>query len=312
MNRFAPVACRSLIFGVAAVLYAGCAPSIESQPPGGSTGGNSVGSTGGAATGGRGSGGISAGASGGGTIGTGGAGTGGAVVNTGGTPGTGGAAANTGGTPGTGGTIGAGGAATGGRGGASGSGGSNSGTGGLLGGRGGSGVNATGGANAGGRGGATTGSGGSSVVVPPNCILSTPVSYKKDVEPFLTNSCGKGNGSGCHVTDASSTTGSACPDGTNTCGFDHAYDWITAGSHDSSCPQTPNPKRFEVVMAVINQANPPSCSKSRIMPPPGMGPTPTACQLAALQLWLALPRVLQMHRTDDSSPPGMYLMPPYN
>jgi hypothetical protein len=70
--------------------------------------------------------------------------------------------------------------------------------------------------------------------------------------------------------------------------------------------------RFEVVLAVIAAANPPSCSKSGIMPPAGMGTPLTTCQIAALQAWLAEPMVLQMHRADDSSPTTPYLMPPYN
>ena len=100
-------------------------------------------------------------------------------------------------------------------------------------------------------------------------------------------------------------------------GYDHAYDWITAGSHASSCPQTPNPKRFEIVLDVIAAANPPTCSKSRKMPPPdatGAGKrTPLgACQVATLQAWLAEERVTQMHRPDDSSPTTPYPMPPFN
>ena len=39
------------------------------------------------------------------------------------------------------------------------------------------------------------------------------------------------------------------------------------GAHPSSCPETPTPKRFQVVMAVIAGANPGRCSKSRQMPP---------------------------------------------
>ena len=136
-----------------------------------------------------------------------------------------------------------------------------------------------------------------------SCNLPATVSFKKDVEPHLITSCGGGNG--CHVIDASSTMSSG--------GFDHGYDWITAGSHASSCPETPNPKRFEVVIAVIDAANPPSCSKSRQMPPPGASQPPlTTCQVAALQAWLDEPLVTQMHRADDSSPTTPYPMPPFN
>jgi hypothetical protein len=138
------------------------------------------------------------------------------------------------------------------------------------------------------------------------------VSFKKDVQPILGASCGKSTGSGCHVVDGSSTVGSLCPDGTMTCGSTHAYDWITAGSHASSCPEIPNPKRFEVTIAVINGANPPSCSKSRQMPPPGMGTPLTACETATLQAWIDEPKVTQTHRADDSSPAAPYPMPPFN
>ena len=146
--------------------------------------------------------------------------------------------------------------------------------------------------------------------MPAECGLTLPVSFKKDVEPFLTASCGKGNGSGCHVTDASSTVGSLCPDGTKACGFDHAYDWITAGSHNEFCNQSPPPIRYTIVMAVLKGANPATCTESRVMPPEG--PPPTACQLAALEAWLAQPKVLQVHRADDTSPAEAYLMPPFN
>jgi hypothetical protein len=149
-------------------------------------------------------------------------------------------------------------------------------------------------------------------MLPANCTLPTPVTFKTDVQPILTASCGKNTSSGCHVVDGSSTVGSACPDGTNMCGSTHAYDWITAGSHASSCPETPNPKRFEVTIAVINSANPPTCSKSRKMPPPGMGTALTPCQIATIQAWLAEPMVLTTHRKDDSSISTPYLMPPFN
>jgi len=126
----------------------------------------------------------------------------------------------------------------------------------------------------------------------------------------LAESCGKGRGGGCHVTDSESTANSNCPDGTKKCGFNHAYDWITAGSHNQFCKQTPGPIRYTVVMAVLESANPPSCSKTRVMPPDG--PPLAACQKAALAAWLAEPKVLQVHRADDTSPTDPYLMPPFN
>jgi hypothetical protein len=137
------------------------------------------------------------------------------------------------------------------------------------------------------------------------CNLPATVSFKKDVEPFLITTC---NGSGCHVIDASSTVASG--------GYDHGYDWITAGAHASSCP-APTPKRYEVVIAVINAANPASCSRSRKMPPPdatgtGLRTPLTTCQIATLQAWLDEPLVTQMHRADDSSPTTPYPMPPFN
>jgi hypothetical protein len=130
------------------------------------------------------------------------------------------------------------------------------------------------------------------------------VSFKQDVEPFLISSCGNGVGLGCHVVDNMTTSAVG--------GFDHAYDWITAGSHSSSCPASPTPKRFEIAIAVIESANPPACAKSRQMPPPGVGTPLTACQIEALRAWLAEPPVTQMHRTDDSSPSTPYPMPPFN
>jgi hypothetical protein len=150
---------------------------------------------------------------------------------------------------------------------------------------------------------------GSGVVVDPSCKLSTPVSFKKDIEPFLGTSCGNSGGGGCHVTDSSSTVNSACPDGTMKCGFDHAYDWITAGSHNQ-CNKTPTPIRFTVVLDVMKAAKPASCAGSRIMPPSGA--TATACQMSAIAAWLAEPMTLQTHRKDDTSPAAAYLMPPYN
>jgi hypothetical protein len=147
------------------------------------------------------------------------------------------------------------------------------------------------------------------VFVDPSCKVSTPVSFKKDVEPYLSSSCGKSGGSGCHVTDNSSTLNSACPDGTMKCGFDHAYDWITAGSH-TQCNKTPTPIRYTVVLDVVRAAKPASCSGSRIMPP--AGPPPSACQISALAAWLAEPKLVQTHRADDTSPAAPYEMPPYN
>lgn len=168
-----------------------------------------------------------------------------------------------------------------------------------------------GGGSAGAAGSGNAGSGGS-VTIPEGCNLSTPVSFKKDVRPFLTASCSKTVGGGCHVTDGDSTMNSLCPDGTRACGFDHAYDWITAGSHNEFCNQTPAPIRYTVVVDVMKSADPASCTQTRIMPPPGMGAPATPCQMAALEAWLALPKVLQVHRADDTSPAEPYLMPPYN
>jgi hypothetical protein len=163
-----------------------------------------------------------------------------------------------------------------------------------------------------GAGGSGNGGSGGSVIIPEGCNLSTPVSFKKDVRPFLTASCSKAVGGGCHVTDAASTMNSLCPDGTRACGFDHAYDWITAGSHNEFCNQNPAPIRFTVVVDVMKSENPATCTQTRIMPPPGMGAPATPCQMAALEAWLALPKVLQVHRADDTSPAEPYLMPPYN
>jgi hypothetical protein len=151
---------------------------------------------------------------------------------------------------------------------------------------------------------------GAGPVIPPGCMVSNPVSFKADIGPWLNKSCGKGVGGGCHVTDDSSTANSLCPDGTRKCGFNHAYDWITAGSHNEFCQQTPGPIRYTVVMAVLESANPPTCSKTRVMPPDG--PPATDCQKAALAAWLAQPKVLQVHRADDTSPAEPYLMPPFN
>jgi hypothetical protein len=168
----------------------------------------------------------------------------------------------------------------------------------------GSGGRASGGAP--GTGGAVGNPGGTGGGAPSNCNLPATVSFQKDVQPFLITTCGGGNG--CHVIDGASTMGSG--------GFNHAYDWLTAGAHASSCP-TNNPKRFEVVIAVIDAANPPSCSRSRLMPPPdetgaGKRAPLSACQVAMLQAWLNEPLVTQMHRADDSSPTTPYPMPPFN
>ena len=141
------------------------------------------------------------------------------------------------------------------------------------------------------------------------CDLPATVSFQRDVQPFLIKSCGSTGSDGCHVIDAASTMSSG--------GWDHAYDWITAGAHASSCPEKPTPLRFQVVIAVIDQANPPTCSKSRQMPPPnatggGLRAPLTSCQVATLQAWLNEPLVTQMHRADDSSPTTPYPMPPFN
>jgi hypothetical protein len=167
-------------------------------------------------------------------------------------------------------------------------------------------------AGSGGTGGSAgaAGNGGTGPSPLDECGLSSPVSFKKDVEPFLTASCGKANGGGCHVTDNSPTAGSLCPDGTKACGFDHAYDWATAGSHNEFCKQGSTPIRYTVLVSVLKQANPPGCTSTRIMPPDGARATP--CQIAAIEDWLAQPMVLQTHRSDDTSPAEPYLMPPFN
>jgi hypothetical protein len=162
-------------------------------------------------------------------------------------------------------------------------------------------------AGSGGGGPGTAGKGGSGGG--NDCNLPATVSFQKDVQPFLITTCG--GGSGCHVIDASSTVANG--------GYDHAYDWITAGAHPSSCPSTPTPKRFEVVIAVIDAADPASCSKSRIMPPQdetgaNLRKPLTVCQIATLQAWLDEPLVTQMHRVDDTDPAGTapFPMPPFN
>jgi hypothetical protein len=160
---------------------------------------------------------------------------------------------------------------------------------------------AAGGAGAAAGSASTAGAGNVGAAGANNCNLPATVSFKNDIQkPFLITSCG---GANCHVVDASSTVANG--------GFNHGYDWITAGAHTSSCPDAP--KRFQVVLDVIHGANPPSCSKSRQMPPPGSTQAVlTTCQIAALQAWLAEPMVLQTHRADDSSPTTPYLMPPFN
>jgi len=138
--------------------------------------------------------------------------------------------------------------------------------------------------------------------------LSSPVSFQKEVQGFLATSCGKSVSGGCHVTDSSKTS----------LGYNHAYDWITAFAHTGSCGKTqPYVKRFEVVLALLQGPKPATCPNARIMPPPGMGAPPTACELAALQAWLAEPLVSQAHVpvNDDTQPlypAGPYLMPRFN
>ena len=177
------------------------------------------------------------------------------------------------------------------------------GSGGAAGGKGG----ATGTGGSGAAGGGTGNSGGSAGA--GSCKLPATVSFQKDVLPFLSATCGGGNG--CHVIDSASTTANG--------GYDHAYDWITAGAHPSSCPETPTPKRFQVVLAVIAAADPASCSKSRQMPPQNetganLRAPLTPCQVATLQAWLDEPLVTQAHRVDDTDPTGTapFPMPPFN
>jgi hypothetical protein len=134
------------------------------------------------------------------------------------------------------------------------------------------------------------------------------VSFTADVQPFLNASCGKtgaaaANDGGCHVLDATSTVANG--------GKDHAYDWITGTAHASSCPETPTPFRFQIVMAVMQEADPPTCSKCAQMPLDGRTPL-TACQMATLQAWLDEPLVTQLHRNDGISPLTPYAMPPFN
>ena len=265
--------------------------------------GNSIGSTAGAAgqnvgaagAGGApilGSGGMAGSASAGGETGAGG--------GAGGVAGTRGSGGGAGGLAGTHGDSGSGGSVTGGGGG---------GAAGSLG-RGGNGGG--GGGGDAGSGGSAAGSGGFGAAGKSGggggCNLPATVSFQKDVQPFLSTTCGGGS---CHVIDAASTVSMG--------GYDHAYDWITAHAHPSSCPNTPTPERFEVVIAVIDAANPSSCSKSRIMPPQNetgsdLRKPLTVCQIATLQAWLDEPLVTQAHRVDDTDPTGTppYPMPPFN
>jgi hypothetical protein len=168
-----------------------------------------------------------------------------------------------------------------------------------------------GGAGAGGGAGTSGRSGNGGGVAGTNgCALPSTVSFQNEVQPILIKSCGSSSSSdGCHVIDGASTMASG--------GFNHAYDWITAGAHASSCPEKPTPLRFQVVIDVIDEANPPTCSKSRKMPPPDATGTAlraplSVCQVATLQAWLDEPLVTQMHRADDSSPTTPYPMPPFN
>jgi hypothetical protein len=223
----------------------------------------------------------SSGGAGGASGGAGGGTNGGGVIGPGGA-GSGGMVSSGGGS-GAGGTVGAGGS----NGGVSREGGSSAGSSGS-------------GGSAAGTGDAAAGSSGRGGA--DNCNLPPTVSFQRDIQPFLGISCG---GTGCHVVDSASTMANG--------GYTHGYDWVTAGSHASSCPEMPNPKRFEVLIAVINAANPTSCSRSRKMPPPGATQAPlTPCQVATLQAWLDEPLVTQMHRADDSSPTTPYPMPPFN
>ena len=226
------------------------------------------------------------GAGSGGAVSTGGA-TGGGAGGVGGTFGGGGIIGSTGGAAGSAGKVGS----TGGAGGAAGPGGAAGGKGGASG---------TGGSGMAGAAGGGPGNG---------CKLPATVSFQKDVQPFLSATCGGGNG--CHVIDSASTTANG--------GYDHAYDWITAGAHPSSCPETPTPKRFQVVMAVIAAADPAACSKSRQMPPQNetganLRAPLMSCQVATLRAWLDEPLVTQAHRVDDTDPTGTapFPMPPFN
>jgi hypothetical protein len=271
------------------VSAAGCGASTGSDghPAGGSGGGGVTAGSAGA--------GGSPGLSGAAGEALGGAGAGGAV-STAGAPGGGagglgaGATGGAAGAPGTAGSTGGAADRGGSGGGAAGADGSGGGKGGASG---------TGGSGAAGAAGGGTGS----------CKLPATVSFQKDVQPFLSTTCG--GGGGCHVIDSASTTANG--------GYDHAYDWITAGAHPSSCPETPTPKRFEIVLAVIAAADPPSCSKSRLMPPQDetgadLRAPLTSCEIATLQAWLDEPLVTQAHRVYDTDPAGTppFPMPPFN
>jgi len=294
---------RVALLLAALAAWQGCGAGAGGDGTGGSSSGGSP--TGGSAMGGTasgGDGGVRAGEGGtsaatGGIIGAAGDGAGGSITGAGGAvaggSGQAGSAAR-----GAGGAYGGGGGAAGGRAGSTGTAGHPGlgGSGGAAGTGGGGGISPTTG-----RGGAAGGATG--------CALPAIVSFQRDVQPFLIKSCGSTGSDGCHVIDAASTMSSG--------GWDHAYDWITAGAHASSCPEKPTPLRFQVVIAVIDQANPLTCSKSRQMPPPnatggGLRAPLTSCQVATLQAWLNEPLVTQMHRADDSSPTTPYPMPPFN
>jgi formylglycine-generating enzyme required for sulfatase activity len=149
------------------------------------------------------------------------------------------------------------------------------------------------------------------VVVPAGCTLPSPVSFQTDVQGVLNTSCGKtgaanASNGGCHVLDNEPTLIEG--------GKDHAYDWITGTAHATSCPETPTPLRFQVVAAVMQEADPPSCSACGKMP---LATTPphaplTACQLATLQTWLNESYIVERHRYDGISPTIPYAMPPWN
>ena len=299
----------------AASVCAGCSTDAgNGAASGGTPSGLGGTSTGGLASGGTTTGGATAVGTGGvmsGGVTSGGAGGSGAMSPSGGSTGAG--AINTGGASGGvpqangGSTTSGGGTTSGGNAGSSSTGGS-AGTGVATSG----GAASSGGSTSGGKGGggASSGAGGASTGGKTaggaaNCDLPATVSFKQHVQPFLITACGGGNG--CHVVDASSTSSSG--------GYNHAYDWITGGAHTSSCPS--GPMRFEIVLDVINAANPASCSKSRKMPPPdatgaGLRAPLTACQVETLRAWLSEPLVTQTHRADDSSPTTPYPMPPFN